>query len=86
MDAQANLIILFAVVVVSFLVVDLGFLNRKSHRIEFKPALYQSLFWVGTALIFGFLTYVFMGNDTAIEFLSAYVTEEMLSIDNLFVI
>ena len=86
MDAQANLIILFAVVVVSFLVVDLGFLNRKSHRIEFKPALYQSLFWVGTALIFGFLTYVFMGKDTAIEFLSAYVTEEMLSIDNLFVI
>ncbi len=86
MEAQTGLIILFAVIVIGFLIADLGFLNRKSHKIEFKPALYQSLFWVGISLIFGFLIYLFIGKETAVEFLSAYVTEKMLSVDNLFVI
>jgi len=86
MEAQTNLIILFAVIVVGFLIVDLGFLNKKSHKIGFKPALYQSLFWVGISFIFGFLIYLFIGKEVAVEFFSAYVTEKMLSVDNLFVI
>jgi tellurite resistance protein TerC len=86
MDAQTNLIILFAVVVIGFLVIDLGFLNKVSHKIEFKPALYQSLFWIGISLVFGFLIYLFIGKETAVEFFSAYITEKMLSVDNLFVI
>ena len=86
MDAQTGLTILFAVVVVGFLVADLGFFNKKSHKIEFKPALYQSLFWIATSLAFAALIYFYMGKITAIEFLSAYVTEKMLSVDNLFVI
>lgn len=86
MDAQTSLIILFAVIIVGFLVVDLGFINKKSHKIEFKPALYQSLFWIGISIIFGFLIYLFIGKETSIEFFSAYLTEKMLSVDNLFVI
>jgi tellurite resistance protein TerC len=86
MEAQTNLIILFAVIVVGFLIVDLGFLNKKSHKIGFKPALYQSLFWVGISVVFGFLIYLFIGKEVAVEFFSAYVTEKMLSVDNLFVI
>lgn len=86
MDAQTNLIILFAVIVVGFLVLDLGFFNRKNHKVEFKPALYQSLFWIGISLVFGFLIYIFLSKEMAVEFLSAYVTEKMLSVDNLFVI
>ena len=86
MDAQTGLTILFAVVVVGFLVADLGFFNKKSHKIEFKPALYQSLFWIAASLAFAALIYFYMGKITAIEFLSAYVTEKMLSVDNLFVI
>lgn len=86
MDAQLILIILFSVVVIGFLIADLGFFNRKSHKIEFKPALYQSLFWVGISLGFGYLIYLFIGKETALEFLSAYITEKMLSVDNLFVI
>jgi len=58
MEAQTGLIILFGVVIVGFLVADLGFFNKKSHKIEFKPALYQSLFWVGVSLVFGFLIYL----------------------------
>ncbi|MFA7314694.1 MAG: TerC/Alx family metal homeostasis membrane protein [Candidatus Magasanikbacteria bacterium] len=85
MDAQTNLIILFAFIIVGFLVVDLGYLNRRNHKVEFKSALYQSLFWVAISLIFGFLILVFLSRDLAAEFLSAYITEKMLSVDNLFV-
>lgn len=86
MDAQTSLIVLFVVIVVGFLVLDLGFLNRKSHKIEFRPALYQSIFWVAISLVFGFLIYLFLSKELAVEFISAYVTEKMLSVDNLFVI
>lgn len=86
MDAQTSLIILFVVIVVGFLILDLGFFNRKNHKVEFKPALYQSLFWVGISLAFGVLIYIFLSKEMAVEFLSAYVTEKMLSVDNLFVI
>src|SRR3989344_8544937 len=86
MDAQFILTILFGVVVVGFLVADLGFFNKKSHKIEFKPALCQSIFWVAISLVFGVLIFLFLDKITAVEFFSAYVTEKMLSVDNLFVI
>lgn len=86
MEAQTLLISVFSVVVVGFLVADLGFFNRKSHKIEFKSALYQSLFWIFISLVFGWLVYLFMGRELAVQFLSAYITEKMLSVDNLFVI
>lgn len=86
MDIQAKLTILFSVIVFGFLIVDLGFLNKKSHKIGLKEASYQSLFWVVISLVFGFLIFLFLNKETAIEFFSAYVTEKMLSVDNLFVI
>lgn len=86
MEAQTGLIILFSFIIIGFLVADLGFFNRKSHKIEFKPALYQSLFWIGISLVFGLLIYFFIGKEIAVEFFSAYITEKMLSVDNLFVI
>jgi tellurite resistance protein TerC len=86
MIAQDFLTIIFGVVVVGFLIADLGFLNRQSHKIAFRPALYQSLFWIVISLIFGLLIYIYMGQVLAVEFVTAYVTEKMLSVDNLFVI
>ncbi len=86
MESQTALIILFTVIVVGFLIADLGFFNKKSHKIAFKPALYQSLFWIGISLVFGLLIFFFIGKETGIEFFSAYITEKMLSVDNLFVI
>ncbi|MFA5936622.1 MAG: TerC/Alx family metal homeostasis membrane protein [Candidatus Paceibacterota bacterium] len=86
MDAQNSLIILFGVIVAGFLILDLGFFNRKSHKVEFKPALLQSIFWIVISLFFGFLIFLFISKETAVQFLSAYVTEKMLSVDNLFVI
>lgn len=85
-NAQTNLMILFSVIILGFLAVDLGYFNRKNHKIEFKPALYQSLFWIAIALVFGFLISLYLSKELAAEFISAYVTEKMLSVDNLFVI
>ncbi len=85
MDAQAQLTILFSVIVVGFLVLDLGYFNRKSHKVEFKPALIQSLFWITISIVFGSLIFLFVSKEMAVEFFSAYVTEKMLSVDNLFV-
>lgn len=86
MTAQTSLIILFGAIIVGFLVVDLGYFNRKSHRVEFRPALFQSIFWIALALIYGLLIYRYLGQELGVEFYSAYVTEKMLSVDNLFVI
>jgi len=86
MDMQTKLSILFGVIIIAFLVIDLGFFNKKNHKVEFKAALAQSLFWIAISLLFGGLIYMYMGSELAVQFLSAYVTEKMLSVDNLFVI
>ena len=86
MSAQGYLWILFAVIIGVFLALDLGYFNRTSHKVELKSALNQSLFWIAISLGFGFLIFVFLSKELAAQFLSAYVTEKMLSVDNLFVI
>ncbi len=86
MDVQGNLLILFAVIIVAFLALDLGYFNRKAHKVTPKAALIQSIFWVGVSIAFAFLIAIYMGQKVAVEFMSAYVTEKMLSVDNLFVI
>lgn len=86
LTAELNLFYLFAAIIIGFLIVDLGFLNRKAHKISLKSAFLQSLFWVGISCVFGALIYMSMGGEQAAAFMSAYVTEKMLSVDNLFVI
>ena len=86
MDIQNNLFILFSIIVGGFLIADLGYFNRQAHKISPKSALLQSIFWVAISFCFGFLILLFLGRETAAEFMSAYVTEKMLSVDNLFVI
>src|SRR3989344_2634437 len=86
MEIQTELFIVFSIVVVGFLIVDLGYFNRKAHRIGTKSALIQSIFWIAISFAFAFLILKFMGREAAAQFMSAYVTEKMLSVDNLFVI
>lgn len=86
MNIEVELFTLFFVIIIGFLIVDLGFFNKTNHKVEFKSALYQSIFWVSIALVFGVLIYFFMSKELAAEYMSAYVTEKMLSVDNLFVI
>jgi tellurite resistance protein TerC len=86
MGIEGELFIVFIVVIIAFLVADLGFFNRKAHKIEPKAALIQSLFWIAISFCFAFLIFLFMNQTLAAEFMSAYVTEKLLSVDNLFVI
>lgn len=86
MNVQQYLGLLFGLIIVTFLIADLGYFNRRAHKIAFKPALYQSLFWIAIAFIFAFLIMLFLGREAAADFMSAYVTEKLLSVDNLFVI
>lgn len=86
MTAQNILTILFGIIILGFLIADLGFFNKQNHKIGPKPALIQSLFWIGISCLFALLIFVFISRELAAEFMSAYVTEKMLSVDNLFVI
>ncbi|MBP9718577.1 TerC family protein, partial [Candidatus Gracilibacteria bacterium] len=69
MSPQSILWIIFSVIVVGFLVVDLGFLNRQAHKISTKSALLQSAFWVGISLAFAALIFVMLGHIKTAEFL-----------------
>ena len=84
---ESYLFILFATIIIVFLVIDLGVFNRKAHKISTKSALYQSIFWVVISVSFGYLIYLYSGGgNPALEYFSAYLTEYALSVDNIFVI
>ncbi len=77
--------LVFGIVLIASIVVDLGVFSKKSEEVSIKKALYQSLFWVGLGLaFFGFIWFV-DGEKPALEYLSAYLMEKSLSIDNIFV-
>ncbi|RYY38636.1 MAG: TerC/Alx family metal homeostasis membrane protein [Chitinophagaceae bacterium] len=77
--------LVFGLVVVIALVLDLGLLSKRSTEISIKKALYQTLFWVALAFaFFGYLWYEY-GKAPALEYISAYLMEWSLSIDNIFV-
>ncbi len=75
----------FAVIMTVIFVLDLGVFNRKSHEIRFREALAWTLVWLSLALAFNAGVYFFMGPVKAMEFLTGYLIEESLSVDNLFV-
>ncbi len=78
----------FGLIIIVFLVLDLGLFHKKAHKITTKSALYQSMFWVFISTLFGFFIYMYddSGAEGAVEYFSAYLTEYALSVDNIFVI
>ncbi|MRR53773.1 MAG: TerC family protein [Deltaproteobacteria bacterium] len=75
---------IFALLITVMLVIDLG-LNRRSRTISFKESLIWSAVWIGLALAFNAGVWYMMGSGKAMEFLTGYVIEKALSVDNLFV-
>jgi tellurite resistance protein TerC len=75
----------FNLFVLLMLVLDLGVFHRKSHQIKFKEALGWSAFWIALAFAFALLVAFWQGRQPALEFVTGYVVEESLSVDNLFV-
>jgi len=77
--------LVFGIVLVASLVVDLGLLSKKNTKVTIRQALYQTFFWVGLALSFCVFMWIENGQKPALEYLSAYLMEWSLSIDNIFV-
>jgi len=75
----------FGVFVFAMLWLDLRVFNRRAHEIKVKEALLLTAFWVALALLFGLGIYLWRGHGDALEFLTCYLIEESLSVDNLFV-
>ncbi len=86
MDPYHKLTWIFGIIMVGFLIADLGYFNRKAHKISLRSAIVQTIFWISASLIFALLIALWVDRETATTFLTAYVTEKMLSVDNLFVI
>jgi tellurite resistance protein TerC len=76
----------FNAFVLIMLALDLGVFHRKSHEISLKEALTWTAVWISLALVFnGFIFYRF-GEELAVQFLTGYLIEKSLSVDNIFVI
>lgn len=77
--------LVFGIVLVLAVVLDLGLLSKKSKTLTLKQSLYQTLFWVTLGLGFGAFVWYEEGKSTSLEYISAYLMEWSLSIDNIFV-
>ena len=75
----------FITFVLAMLVIDLGVFNRKAHTIKMKEALTWCAVWIGLAAIFCVGVYIYRGHQAGLEFLTGYLIELSLSLDNLFV-
>jgi len=77
--------IAFNVFVLGMLALDLGIFHRKAHAVSIKEASIWSAIWILLALVFNLGIYFVWGQEKALEFLTGYVIEKSLSVDNLFV-
>jgi tellurite resistance protein TerC len=77
--------IIFNAGILILLFLDLAVWNRGSGPVPFKKALASSAIWIGLALGFAVFIHYWMGPTKSLEFLTGYLVEEALSVDNLFV-
>lgn len=75
----------FTVFIIALLLVDLGLFQRKDRNIKIKEALGWSVVWISLALLFNVGLYLWQGSEASLQFLTGYLIELSLSVDNLFV-
>jgi tellurite resistance protein TerC len=85
MGTPVHIWVIFGIAIVIALVVDLGVFHRKAHRIQLKEALLESVAWISVALLFNLWLYFSRGPQAGVEFLTGYLVEKSLSVDNIFV-
>jgi len=84
---------IFTLFVLFMLALDLGVFHRKAHEVSFREATVWSIVWVTLALVFNFIFYNYAtakfgaetGKQVGLEFLTGYIVEKSLSVDNIFV-
>ena len=77
--------VLFNLFVLVVLALDLGIFHRHPHEIRFKEAAAWSLFWMAMAATFAVVVFYWKGKQPSLEFVTGYLIEQSLSVDNLFV-
>ncbi|MBI1785788.1 TerC family protein [Candidatus Sumerlaeota bacterium] len=75
----------FSVFVAGMLALDLGVFHRKSHDVSFKEAVMWVCVWGALAIAFNIGVYIWYDHHKALEFLTGYLLEQSLSVDNMFV-
>jgi len=85
MSSQALVWVGFNLFVLAMLALDLGVFHRRSHEVTIKEALIWTGVWITLALLFNLGVYYWYGAQPALEFLTGYLIEKSLSIDNIFV-
>ncbi|PJZ57308.1 TerC family protein [Leptospira barantonii] len=92
-SGESILVVIFTVVLGLLVYLDLFVLNKRAHKIPLRESVYWSLFWFSLAISFSILIYVMDGSSEdpsrgktkALEFVTGYLLEYSLSVDNLFV-
>ena len=76
----------FIAIVGFLLAFDLGVLHRKQHEVSIKESLWMSAFYIGIALIFGSWVWYNLGAQSGKEYLTGFIVEKTLAMDNVFII
>src|SRR6266496_1808272 len=86
MDPTKISYLVFVIILIVAIGFDLGLFSKRSTSVTIRKALYQTLFWI--ALAFGYFVFLWLFEERhqrALEYISAYLMEWSLSIDNIFV-
>lgn len=75
----------FILLILLLLAFDLGVLNRKPHVVSSREAIVWTVLWIALAGAFAVFVWFDLGHDKGIDFITGYVIEKSLSVDNLFV-
>ncbi len=86
MDKSIWMWVIFLSIVVFLLFLDLGVFNKKDHEIGVKESLLLSAFYIAIGLLFSILVWHKLGMQAVSEYLTGYLIEKSLSLDNIFVI
>lgn len=84
-DAPLSLWIAFNLFILVLLALDVGVFHRRSHAVSWREAAVWSAVWVALSLLFNLGIYLLRGAEPAVQFLTGYLIEKSLSVDNLFV-
>ena len=76
---------LFNAMILAFLAIDLGIFNRQPRVLSIRESIFWNVLWTGLGLLFAFVVGQLYGHVASIEYVTGYVLERALSIDNIFV-
>lgn len=85
MTDQVLLWTIFTIFILLMLALDLGVFHRKAKVVSFREAIVWSIVWTVLALVFNLGLYLWEGSESGLAFLTGYLIERLLSVDNIFV-